>query len=67
MINLSRSVSQSSIGGRLFERVNLRVSQVNGCGVCIDVHRRFLLKQDADPQRFNAIAGWREAPFFTAR
>ena len=67
MINLSKSVSQSSIGERLFELINLRVSQVNGCGVCVDMHWRFLLKQGADPRHLNAIAGWREAPFFSPR
>jgi AhpD family alkylhydroperoxidase len=67
MINLSKAVSQSSIGERLFELVNLRVSQVNGCGVCVDMHWRFLLQQGADPRHLNAIAGWREAPFFNAR
>ncbi|SFB87326.1 carboxymuconolactone decarboxylase family protein [Massilia yuzhufengensis] len=67
MINLSKSVSQGAIGERLFELVNLRVSQVNGCGVCVDMHWRFLLKQGADPRHLNAIAGWREAPFFSAR
>ena len=67
MINLSKSVSQSSIGERLFELVNLRVSQVNGCGVCVDMHWRFLLKQGVDQRHLNAVAGWREAPFFSAR
>jgi AhpD family alkylhydroperoxidase len=67
MINLSKSVSQSTLGERLFELVNLRVSQVNGCGVCVDMHWRFLLKQGADPRHLNAIAGWREAPFFSPR
>lgn len=67
MINLSKAVSQSSIGERLFELVNLRVSQGNGCGVCVDMHWRFLLKQGADPRQLNAIAGWREAPFFSPR
>ncbi|SMP62540.1 carboxymuconolactone decarboxylase family protein [Noviherbaspirillum suwonense] len=67
MINLSKAVSQSSIGERLFELVNLRVSQVNGCGVCVDMHWRSLLKQGADPRHLNAIAGWREAPFFSQR
>ncbi|RZA34056.1 MAG: carboxymuconolactone decarboxylase family protein [Lysobacteraceae bacterium] len=67
MINLSKSVSQGTIGERLFELVNLRVSQVNGCGVCVDMHWRFLLKQGADPRHLNAIAGWRESPFFSAR
>lgn len=67
MINLSKSVSQSAIGERIFELVNLRVSQINGCGVCVDMHWRFLLKQGAEPRHLNAIAGWREAPFFSVR
>ena len=67
MINLSASASQGSIGARLAELVNLRVSQVNGCGVCVDMHWRFLLRQGADPRHLNAIAGWREAPFFSPR
>ncbi|GGC66101.1 carboxymuconolactone decarboxylase family protein [Undibacterium terreum] len=67
MINLSGSVKQSSLGPRLIELINLRVSQVNGCGVCVDMHWRDLIKQGAEPRHVNAIAGWREAPFFSAR
>lgn len=67
MINFSASVKQSSLGTRLVEMVNLRVSQINGCGVCIDMHWRDLIKQGAEPRHLNAIAGWREAPFFSTR
>jgi AhpD family alkylhydroperoxidase len=67
MINLSKSVAQGALGERLFELVNLRVSQVNGCGVCVDMHRRALVKGGADARHLNAVAGWREAPFFSAR
>ncbi len=67
MIDLSNSVKQSSLGERLVETVFLRVSQINGCGVCIDMHWRFLMKMEANPRHVNAIAGWREAPFFSPR
>jgi len=67
LIKLSGSVKQSSLGPRLVELVQLRVSQINGCGVCIDMHWRDLVKQDANPRHLNAIAGWREAPFFSDR
>ena len=67
LIGLSGSVHQSSLGPRLVELVNLRISQINGCGVCVDMHWRFLLNQEADPRHLNAIAGWREAPFFSER
>ena len=67
MIGLSQAVKQSSLGPRLVELVNLRVSQLNGCGVCVDMHWRFLLKQGADPRHLNSLAAWRESPFFSAR
>ena len=67
MINLSASVKQSSLGERLVELVQLRVSQINGCGICVDMHWRDLIKQEANPRHINALAGWREAPFFSAR
>ena len=69
MIALSVSVKKSSLGIRLVELVNLRISQINGCGVCVDMHWRDLIKQEVEPRHLNAIAGWREAPpsFFSER
>ena len=67
MIALSGSAKESALGPRLVELVNLRVSQINGCGLCIDMHWRDLIKQEMDPRHLNAVAGWREAPFFSAR
>jgi AhpD family alkylhydroperoxidase len=67
MIALSGSVHKSSLDARLTELVDLRVSQINGCGVCVDMHWRALVKLEAEPRHLNAIAGWREAPFFSER
>jgi AhpD family alkylhydroperoxidase len=67
MINLSASVKKSSLGPRLVELVNLRISQINGCGLCVDMHWRDLLGQGAEPRHLNAVAAWREAPFFSER
>jgi len=67
MINLSTSVKQSSLGEHLVEVIQLRVSQINGCGVCIDMHWRDLIRQGMEPRHINAVAGWREAPFFDER
>ena len=67
MIALSGSTRHSTLGVRLIELIHLRVSQVNGCGVCVDMHWRDLIRQGVDPRHLNAVAGWREAPFFDAR
>jgi AhpD family alkylhydroperoxidase len=67
MLGLSAAVKKSSLGPRLLELVFLRVSQINGCGFCMDMHWRDLIKQDVNPRHLNAVAGWREAPFFSER
>jgi AhpD family alkylhydroperoxidase len=60
-------VHDGLLGARLVELVQLRLSQINGCAYCIDMHWSALIKQDMDPRHINALAGWREAPFFSER
>lgn len=67
LLALSNAVETCSLGRKLVDLVLLRVSQINGCAFCIDMHWRDLTKQHEDPRRLNAVAGWREAPFFDAR
>lgn len=67
MVDFSMLNKKGSLGPRLVELVNLRISQQNGCGVCVDMHWRDLIKQGADPRHLNSIAAWRESPFFSAR
>ena len=67
LLALSDVVHKSALGSRLLDLVFLRASQINGCGFCIDMHWRDLVAQGADPRHLNAVAGWREAPFFSER
>lgn len=67
LLALSATVHNSSIGVKLVDLILLRLSQINGCAFCIDMHWRDLIKQDVDPRHLNALAGWREAPFFSDR
>lgn len=67
MVKLSAVVKESSLGTRLVELVFLRVSQINGCGVCVDMHWRALIKEEMEPRHLNAVAAFREAPFFSGR
>jgi len=67
MLALGAAVDASSIGKKLVDLVFLRVSQVNGCAYCIDLHARDLLAQGEDWQRVNSLVAWREATFYSAR
>ncbi len=67
LLDLSAAVHDGALGRRLVDLVLLRVSQINGCAYCIDMHWRDLIRHEADSRHLNALAGWREAPFFSAR
>jgi AhpD family alkylhydroperoxidase len=67
LYQLSTGLRGDLLGRRLVELVFLRVSQINGCAYCIDMHWRELMKMDVDPRHVNAVPGWREAPFFDER
>ena len=52
---------------RLRELVRIRVSQLNGCAYCIDMHTKDARAIGETEQRIYALPAWREAPFYTAR
>ncbi|MGH7997322.1 MAG: carboxymuconolactone decarboxylase family protein [Opitutaceae bacterium] len=45
--------------------VHLRVSEINGCGPCIDGGVKHAKKAGETDERLFAVAAWREAPYFT--
>jgi AhpD family alkylhydroperoxidase len=45
----------------LVDLVYLRISQINGCAYCIDMHSRDLLKAGVDVQKLVLVPAWREA------
>lgn len=47
------------------ELVHLRASQINGCGVCVDMHSRLLKRAGETDKRLFAVAAWRDTPYFT--
>ena len=61
-------VAGAGLDLRLRELVCLRVSQINGCAFCIDMHWAALVGSGMEPRHINAVAGWREAHrFFSDR
>lgn len=65
MRSLDAAVKQGSIPPRTIELINLRASQINGCGVCVDMHPRIAKKLGETDERLFAVAAWRDAPYFS--
>jgi AhpD family alkylhydroperoxidase len=47
------------------ELVKLRASQINGCGMCVDMHSKEALAAGESQTRLNLVAAWRDATVFT--
>ncbi|MFJ1268716.1 carboxymuconolactone decarboxylase family protein [Legionella lytica] len=67
MMSVEKYVNSSSLDKLLLELVKLRVSQINGCTFCVDMHCADALKAGESQRRLNTVAVWREAPFFSER
>ncbi|TLS47632.1 carboxymuconolactone decarboxylase family protein [Streptomyces montanus] len=59
---------QQAAGGeldaRLAELVRVRVSQINGCAFCVDLHTRAAREAGESEQRLHLLAAWRETALF---
>jgi AhpD family alkylhydroperoxidase len=67
MLALGQHLAQSSIEPELLHLVYLRVSQVNGCAYCVDLHHRDAVKIGHSERKLASLVVWQEAPFFSAR
>jgi AhpD family alkylhydroperoxidase len=67
MLNLAKTLHASSIPAQLRALVELRVSQINGCAYCCDMHAREARASGATELQLDCLAGWEEAGCFDER
>ncbi len=56
---------KADVPAKTLELVHLRVSQINGCGFCVDTGWRSAKKHGETDERLFTVAAWRDAPYFT--
>ena len=67
MYKLQKYVDESGLEHSLLELVKTRVSQLNGCAFCIDMHTKDARAAGETEQRLYGLSAWRESPFYTER
>jgi AhpD family alkylhydroperoxidase len=65
LMTLGGAIKNSPIPSTMLELVYLRVSQINGCGVCVDMHGRSLRAAGETDERMMSVSAWQDAPYFT--
>ena len=58
-LSVNATLESSTLGKVLIDLVFARVSQINGCAYCLDMHVRDLRKHGEQWQRINSLSTWR--------
>ena len=67
MLGLEKYLHQSGLEESLIHLIKLRVSQINGCAYCIDMHWKDLRALGEQEQRLYGLDAWEESPYYTNR
>jgi AhpD family alkylhydroperoxidase len=69
LVAASKAVGANALAAgldrRLIELVNLRVSQLNGCSFCLDLHTQRALNAGETTQRLGVLVAWQEAGLYS--
>jgi len=65
MLALETTVRGLGIDQGLLELIKLRVSQINGCAYCVDMHFNDAKKRGETDQRLNLLPFWQEVTIYS--
>jgi len=67
LYSIERYLHDSGLDIKFLHMVKLRVSQINGCAFCIDMHWKDARAAGESEQRLYGLDAWRESPYYTER
>ncbi|SIS67401.1 alkylhydroperoxidase AhpD family core domain-containing protein [Gemmobacter megaterium] len=67
MMDLEEATKKLSITAPIRELVKMRVSQINGCAYCLNLHAPEARAAGVSQQKLDVLPAWRESPVFDAK
>lgn len=67
MLHVQSYVDKSGLDPLLLELMRMRVSQINSCAYCLDMHHKLALHHGETIQRLVSVSAWREAPYYSEK
>jgi len=64
LIEFGKAARDAGVPQTTFELLELRVSQINGCSLCVELHATELHKSGEPLEKIFAVGAWRESPHF---
>jgi AhpD family alkylhydroperoxidase len=65
LLALSKAAQSDTVPPTMHQLIQLRVSQINGCSVCVDMHARELKDAGEPDERIWGVGAWRESVHFS--
>ena len=67
LIDLGKTIQGYGLEENLMRLVEIRASQINGCGVCLDMHSKEARQQGETEERVLMLSAWRETTLYNDR
>jgi AhpD family alkylhydroperoxidase len=67
LLGVEEYLQASRLEEKLQDLIKLRVSQINGCAYCIDMHWKDLRALGETEQRLYGLDAWEESPYYSER
>jgi AhpD family alkylhydroperoxidase len=67
LLGLEKAANVGTLDPALLELVKLRVSQINGCAFCVQMHAQAARQVGVSEDRLQLLCVWREASLFSPR
>jgi AhpD family alkylhydroperoxidase len=58
-------VDNSGLDAKLLHLLRMRVSQINSCAYCLDMHFKEGIEDGETPLRLISLSAWRETPYYS--
>ena len=66
-LKVKESATEAGLDQTLIELLNVRISQINGCAFCLDMHVGDAVKNGESAQRLAVLPAWRDTDLFSAK
>ena len=66
-LKAKEAAAEAGLDAKLVELLNVRISQINGCAFCLDLHVGDALKNGESAQRLAVLPAWRDTSLFSEK
>jgi AhpD family alkylhydroperoxidase len=67
LLNVEEYIGKGGLENKLLELLRTRVSQINSCAYCIDMHYKEAIHAGETDKRLYSLPAWRETSYYTPK